>query len=313
MKILFFLISLQSIYSDSSVRQISIPLSLESKWSLGASYLKSEGGDIEKGSHLSFSKTFQPFRLFTLGTLGRSDRSISDSQISGEKPPIKISKSLLGGFSFQYVSLVFDFSYFPINNPPFILGLQIHPEKKVYFFQNYDTGELHRGLGILTGDSIRVGFEVEKIVSEQGISSAGTISLIFNFEGFSGGGIFHSTDGQIVLGSSLGISKKEINESYLLSSENVYEREEEPKKPKEPIHPKHFVIDKPFRKEKITFQLSLEELLSRKIDLRNALLIEKASKKREDLEALLKVLPPEIAKKVKFLEIEKNISFEGKK
>jgi len=76
---------------------------------------------------------------------------------------------------------------------------------------------------------------------------------------------------------------------------------------------KGFVIDFPLRKERIVYQLSLDELLNKKIDLRNAIQIEKASKNKEDLENLLKSLPTEIAKKVKSLEIEKKKSFEGKK
>ena len=313
MKILILFLSLQPILSDAIQRQIILPLSLESRWNGGISYLKNEKHDTKKSTHLSFSKKLVPFQFHALGILEKSSLNIQKNNEFGEKSNEKFSKYLFGGFSLESFSLLFDFSHFQAKYPSCYLSFQIHPEKKIYVFQSYESGFLHRGFGIVTGDSLRIGFELEKVFREAREENFGSISLGISLDSFLTGGNFREEAGNSSSGLSFAIFQKENFKEYYLQSENVYENENIVKKPKQALSAKGFVIDFPLRKERIVYQLSLDELLNKKIDLRNAIQIEKASKNKEDLENLLKSLPTEIAKKVKSLEIEKKKSFEGKK
>ncbi len=313
MKILFLFFSLQPILSDAIQRQIVLPLSLETRWNGGFSYLKNENEGTKKSSHLSFSKKLDPFHFHALGILEKTSPALSQSKEYWEISNEKLSKYLFGGFSFQSFSFLFDFSHFHAKYPSCYLNIQVHPEKKVYVFQTYEGAALHRGLGILTGESLRIGFELEKIYKEEKEENSGSISLRISLDSILAGGSLKEEDGNSETASTLAIFQKENRNEYYTLSENVYELEKEVKKPKQPLIAKNFAVDFPFRKEKIVYQLTLDELLNKRIDLRNAIQIEKASKNKEDLERLLKTLPTDIAKKVKSLEIEKYKSFEGKK
>ncbi len=313
MKILILFISLQPILADAIQRQIVLPLSIDSTWNGGISYLKNENEGIRKSSYLSFSKKLDPFHFHALGILEKSSHSSPLKIEIGEISNEKLSKYLFGGFSFHYLSLIFDFSHFQPKYPSCYLNFQVHPEKKVYVFQSYEGGSLHRGIGIISGEPLRVGLELEKVYRESKEEYSGSISLGISLDSVLVGGTFKEEEGVSSSGVSLAIFNKENSREYYIQNDNVYEIEKEVKKPKQPLFTKNFAVDFPLRKERIVYQLTLDELLNKKIDLRNAIQIERASKNKEDLELLLKTLPTDIAKKVKSLEIEKKKSFEGKK
>ncbi len=313
MKILVFFLSLHPILSDPLQRQIVLPVSIDSRWNWGVSYVKNENSGTKKSSHLSFSKNLYPFQFHALGILEKSSLSPEQNKEFREISNDNLSKYLFGGISFQFISVLFDFSHFQPKYPSCYLSFQIHPEKKVYVFQNYENGDLHRGLGIVTGETLRIGFELEKVYRETKEDFSGNISLGISLDHILGARNFKFEDSNSETGTTLSIFQKENRNEYYTLSENVYEIEKETKKPKHPLGAKNFAVDFPFRKERIVYQLTLDELLNKKIDLKNAILIERASKKGDDFDIFLKTLPADIAKKVKSLEIEKKISFEGKK
>ena len=222
-------------------------------------------------------------------------------QVSNESKQIL---SVNPGLSFKYISF---YSNFISKNQPFngvSVGLNVFPEKSIFLFYRKDSfadTNLY-ALSVVSGTNPGIGLLVSKEIFPEKVEWSGSVSLSFQMDLYGGGGIYFTNEKKEE--NSFFISRKmqqkqislfetEINplvEERILNSEEIQKE----------LEKKTFN-----KKEKIIYEVKIEELLKYRIPLVIAIRISRASKSKEEYIALLKTLPPEIVRKCNKIQFDK--------
>ena len=209
------------------------------------------------------------------------------------------------GVSYHLFSLYASFSTEEIQKPSLYLVNRIYPNKKIYFFERKNREGLDLGVGILSGNPISLGLEIFKTPGDEFFNGKIYISLYTD--------AFQSTlssetvpDSENSNTFSLAYHSNPIYNDKVFShnEESTLHSPEPTKNPKKQLYPKNFPIDNPFFKTKPIFFLNLNELLQKKIPLRESLLFQNASRTPSLYESLFVRQPTGIQKKLNSLQVE---------
>lgn len=188
-------------------------------------------------------------------------------------------------------------------------SLQIHPEKQILFFRNFFPNAYSDNLALISGRNVQLKLLLTRYYGTESYN----YEISFGFSGF-----FGNWDTTVVgksKDSSTGFDLlvsfsffREKQKSYILYEQNVYgENFPEPKKK---IKPKKLHFPKIFSKKNYVYPLSVEELLNKKIPLREAILIHEASKDYNRYYQILKSLPKDTQVKCHLLQKQKREEYE---
>ena len=260
--------------------------------------------------YASLQKDWENVRLGLVGCVERKPtKAIDPSTISFPDPSIK--KSLYGGIHLRSFGFYLRADGGAIPRE-WVLSLQMHPEKVIYLFTNHWDGFHRSGIGILSGAQFQVGLELGKTTGLNNTSFDGLVSLTYKTS-FASLGILETGEENSPGNTSVlfGFNSERKETEALTLEESPFSEDDEFKMIKKPHKPLSYPIDHPFHKSKPILPMNLQDLLSNKISLREALQILKAEKNREEFENLLKTLPSDTVKKVKKIQYEKSKSLEG--
>jgi hypothetical protein len=187
-----------------------------------------------------------------------------------------------------------------------ILHVEIHPNKTLYLFSHPEGEKGRKGIGFLTGKTIRLGLEIGKREGSPVPLYDGSVSISIPTN-FSTGSI--QTTGEVPSPTqssvALGIHSQPIKKDSLWEEESPYEEEAPEREPIRFLPGKGFPIDYPLHKEKPQLPLTLDELLRKKIPLSESLIIQREIQKKDSLETLKKKLPKSTVTKLQQLLREK--------
>lgn len=214
------------------------------------------------------------------------------------------------GLNFKYISV---YSSLNSQNPYFTgvsIGLNVFPEKSIYLFyrQNPNENTHAYALSIISGTMPAIGLMVAKEYLPSNVEWSGSISLSFKFESYQGGGVYSVENkreentffiSKIFEENKNSLFEKEINP---LESDTSDDFEKEKQK-------KEWDAKKFQKKEKIIYEVKIEELLKFKIPLVIAIRISRASQSKEEYTELLKKLPPNIVKKCNKIQYDKSKAY----
>jgi hypothetical protein len=211
-------------------------------------------------------------------------------------------------------SLGFTLGYLESNDKRYLAGIEFNfrPEKtlELHYLINPNSKENQISVHLTSGSIIQWGASIHKSKKFDENQISGNLYLSFRFDFLNAGLVSHSRpkeqnlNNQTIglLGLSYGkIDKKTYNPKFL--PESIYFK----KILKKPILSKFIKpLFKKKKKKMEVYPLKLDELISKKIPIREALLIANATKNPEEYYKLLKKLPTDTKRKVLSLQFEKN-------
>ena len=259
------------------------------------------------------SKEIKPKFDFHLQLTALSYKRILRENFPYTEVPYKLQKesgelvAFNPGIRYYFFSL---YGNFISTNPTYrglSLGFHLYPEKSlfVYYKENPKENTKEYALSVLSGKSPEIGLSIAKGISTDKIEWSGSISFSFQVESFLGA-ISHLPETESREDTnSIFISKifQENKESLFKEEVNPYIDETvlEKEKKKEEWEAKKFK-----KKERIIYEIKLEELLKFRIPLVVAIRISRASKSKEEYEELLKKLSPDLVRKCNKIQYDKN-------
>ncbi len=210
------------------------------------------------------------------------------------------------GIRFYFLSLYGNFKSTNSTYKGLSLGFHLYPEKSLFLFykENPKENTKEYALSILSGKSPGIGLSIAKEISPEKIEWSGSISFSFQFESITAA-ISHlpETESREETNSFF-ISKifQENKESLFQEEINPYidETDIEKEKKREEWEAKKFK-----KKERIIYEIKIEELLKFRIPLVVAIRISRASKSKEEYEELLKTLSPDLVRKCNKIQYDK--------
>lgn len=267
---------------------------------LGVHFRKTE---VSRGYGLGFGKSFQTQSFgFHLGGFYEQESYPLQQETKHYRKGF-----LYSAFDYSFVSL---FAAYGKQNK---LGVsfQVHPEKQILLFRNFfpDLNSHSDNLGLLSGREVQLKLLFSK--HYQNFTSFYELSfgIRLSFWNLQVNGIGKLKDSSYNFGWIGSLTYfREQQKSYLHYEKSVYE--DEFPKPKKPIKPKKLFFPKIFNKKTYVYPLSLEELLSKKIPLREAILIHEASKDPSRYHQVLKTLPKNTQTKCYILQKQKREEYE---
>ena len=187
-----------------------------------------------------------------------------------------------------------------------LLGLNVFPEKSIFLFyrQNSNENTYSYALSVLSGVSPGIGLMVAKSYLPSNVEWSGSISLSFQFESYQSGGVYNVENrkeenaffiSKIFEENKNSLFEKEINPLEGDPSED-FEKEQ---------RRKEWEAKKNKKKERIIYEVKIEELLKFKIPLVIAIRISRASRSKEEYTELLKKLSPDIVRKCNKIQFDK--------
>lgn len=255
-------------------------------------YLESRlSGEKPLLTNSGVSTSYKNFIL--LGMVGR--------RITDEVTP-DLYNRLYGGYQNSLFSFLSRFDGLNSNNYSLFFSLNIHSQKCIYFVHENKNNLKGTFFGIQSGNLLRVTVEL----GFYGNEPEGRLSLSFQFGELGIGADLQSRSSDISnTGIILSYSEESRKEIGLWKEEDTKETISFRNLPQPILNTKNTKIDNPFSRRKITFPLTIGELLLKKIPLSQALQIERASKSREKYEKLISTLSVSTKKSLTSLQIEK--------
>ena len=272
------------------------------------------GGRVDQkqyySGYTSLQKDWDKVRFGLVGLVEKKPlKNIDPSSYSFPEPVLK--KSLYGvvqlsSFGFY---LRADGGAVPKD---WVLSIQMHPEKMFYLFTNHWNGFHRTGIGILSGGQFQLGLELGKTTGLNNTSFDGLVSLTYKTS-FASLGILGTGEEKSPGNASIlfGFNSERKDTESLTREESPFSEEDEFKMIKKPLKNLSYPIDHPLHKVKPVLPLQLQDLLRKKITLREALQILKAERNREEFEILLKTLPSDTISKIRKIQYEKSKSLGG--
>lgn len=184
-----------------------------------------------------------------------------------------------------------------LNTKFFVLETKIYKSQSLAF--QYKENEFQKTYFVSNtkGEDLKLGFGIGKNFFESSSEYFGAVSISYSFGNLELGGITNRENEKFISSGFLKYEFEKDESSFLGKEFNPIFQEKEipPKKEK-----KQFV-----KKEKVIYELKLDELLKEKIPLKISIQISEASKDKEKYLNLEKKLSREILKKLKKLQYEK--------
>lgn len=285
MKWIFFLLISRALFSQDL---LLYPL-FEGDF-FGFHYQKTE---LSKGYGVGAGKKFQSSNLgFSLS--GTYQKKFYDTSVSN---PISNFTNLYFGLHYFYFYI---FGGYGNNLAQFGFSFQVHPEKQILIFRTYSSHSYSDNLALFSGKEIQLKLILARHYEVKPYSeiSFGVSFPLWNFH-VNGFGKSNETSSDIPFGISIAYFQNKST-NYLFKETKV--NEENFPKPKKPIKRKRLLFPKLFNKKTYIYPLSIDELLNKKIPLREALLIHEASKDPTRYNSLLKTLPKDTQAKCHSLQ-----------
>lgn len=259
------------------------------------------------------SKEIKPKIDFHLQLTALSYRRIVRENFTYTEIPYKLQKesgelvTLNPGIRFYFFSLYGNFQSINQTYKGLSLGFHLYSEKSlfVYYKENPKENTKEYALSVLSGQSPGIGLGIAKEISPDKTEWSGSIAFSFQFESYSAA-ISNLPETELRDDTnSFFISKlfQENKESLFQEEINPYidETDIEKEKKKEDWEAKKFK-----KKDRIIYEIKLEDLLKFRIPLVVAIRISHASKSKEEYEELLKKLTPDLVRKCNKIQYDKN-------
>ncbi len=212
----------------------------------------------------------------------------------------RFTNSFLLGINFFWVQSFFGIERIKdLNTKFFVLETKIYKSQSLVF--QYKENEFQKTyfLSNTKGEDLKLGFGIGKNFFDNNSEYFGAVSISFSFGNFELGAITNREQEKFISSGFIKYEFEKEESSFFGKEFNpTYEEKENLTKPKK--EKKEFV-----KKEKIIYELRLDELLKEKIPLKISIQIVEASKDKEKYLTLEKKLPPEILRKLKKLQYEK--------
>ncbi|MCP5495118.1 MAG: hypothetical protein H7A23_11235 [Leptospiraceae bacterium] len=214
----------------------------------------------------------------------------------------KVGTKFLTGLSYKYLDFLIGFQKENRLSYSIASRLQLYKHKSVFlkYQENFDKRSKNYQINFLSGDTLKIGFELGKTFYAGSSELTGGFSISLDLDLWSVGGLVESSTNRTAIYFSG--KTDEFYQDYLLEEANptIFK----PYKKKK-IYQTKPIPEKPKRKY-VIYPLGIDELLRENIPISLCIQIAKASKSKDLYWKLKATLPSKIVKKLNRLQYLKN-------